>query len=252
MASGITVVKALMEDGKRIRERERNGEWGPWKSYVEVWTFPLRSFFNREWEIEGAQGMNGIEAIQAMQDGKTVERPFVENGKMEGIYQLEEGTPAWTYWVRIVRTGKEPSPWNARMGLDYEEIHATNWRLVSEVAPTIRTIQLQSEKAQVEGRHRDPCGTPSTVGEESSGKYPKILVWFAADLFARDENVQSIHGMMVGSKMHVWIVVRENTLATRYVAYTAQLKTDPDFLLRLYFTESLNAVPDDAERVVSR
>lgn len=89
------------------------------------------------------------------------------------------------------------------------------------------------------------------MGEEGL-KNQEILHQFALELLARDENVQSIHGMMVGSKMHVWIVVRENTLATRYVAYTTQLKTDPDFLLRLYFTEFLNAVPDDAERVVSR
>ncbi len=43
--------------------------------------------------------------------------------------------------------------------------------------------------------------------------------------------VKSIHGLMVGSEMHVWIVLRERTRSARYAAYTAQLKTDPDFLL---------------------
>ena len=80
-------------------------------------------------------------------------------------------------------------------------------------------------------------------------KYQEALDRFARELLALDENVQSIHGLRVEDTMQVWIVVDENTVATRYAAYTAQLKTDRGLLLRLYFTESLQTVPFGTERV---
>jgi hypothetical protein len=61
--------------------------------------------------------------------------------------------------------------------------------------------------------------------------------------------VKSVHGLMMGAEMHVWIVLRERSRDARYAVYTAQLKADPEFLLMLHFTESLDAVPKDAARV---
>ncbi len=63
--------------------------------------------------------------------------------------------------------------------------------------------------------------------------------------------VKAVHGLMVGSAMHVWVVLRERTREARYDVYAAQLKVDPDFLLTLHFADSANAVPADAEAVAT-
>ena len=61
--------------------------------------------------------------------------------------------------------------------------------------------------------------------------------------------IQSVHGLMLGSEMHVWVVLRERTREARYTVYAAQLMVDPDFLLTLHFADSAKAIPADAEAV---
>ncbi len=61
--------------------------------------------------------------------------------------------------------------------------------------------------------------------------------------------IQSVHGLMLGPEMHVWVVFRERTREARYTVYAAQLTVDPDFLLILHFADSAKAIPADAEAV---
>lgn len=63
------------------------------------------------------------------------------------------------------------------------------------------------------------------------------------------DSVKSVHGLIAGAEVHVWIVLRESSRSARYAVYEAQLKSDPDFLLTLHFTDSINTVPADAERI---
>ena len=63
------------------------------------------------------------------------------------------------------------------------------------------------------------------------------------------EAVRSVHSLMVGAEMHVWVVLREHSREARYAVYDAQLRADPEFLLTLHFIDTVDAVPADAERV---
>lgn len=66
---------------------------------------------------------------------------------------------------------------------------------------------------------------------------------------ARSQTVKSIHSLMVGTEMHVWVVLRNNSREARYSVYDAQLRADPEFLLTLHFTDTVDRIPADAERV---
>ena len=307
MARGMTVLKALMEDGKRIRERELNGEWGPWTVPAEAWGLRLVAFFNREWEIEGESGMTGEEgweedesgltireAVQAMEEGKMVRRPLDNIGKVwKYVRKAGRDTEAY-YGSQVAENG---GPYEGEWGPQswcFEDLSAQDWQSYREMKGTecptrlealqflmdtskkrlftdekLALYQLGQREAvfQLEKRwpalfrqeivsdamRDNPCNDPE--GEKTtveSDQYQEAFDRFAWELLAFDENVQSIHGRRVEDTMQVWIVVRENTLATRYAAYTAQLKTDRDLLLSLYFTESLQTVPFGTEKVVSR
>lgn len=63
------------------------------------------------------------------------------------------------------------------------------------------------------------------------------------------DSVKSVHALFTESEVHVWVVLRERVRSARYAVYVAQLKSDPDFLLTLHFTDSSNTVPSDAERI---
>ena len=66
---------------------------------------------------------------------------------------------------------------------------------------------------------------------------------------ARPEAVTFVYSLMVGAEMHVWVGLREHDREARYAVYDAQLRADPEFLLTLHFTDTIDAVPADAERV---
>ncbi|WP_053961243.1 hypothetical protein [Sulfobacillus thermosulfidooxidans] len=61
--------------------------------------------------------------------------------------------------------------------------------------------------------------------------------------------LDSVYGMMVGTTMHVWVVLHDLSRPYEEAVFDAQIDTDPDFWLVIHLTDSPDTVPANAEKV---
>jgi len=77
----------------------------------------------------------------------------------------------------------------------------------------------------------------------------QLALYRLARMLATLDPVDALYGFKVGAEMHAWVVMRSLERADRHAVFTAQIETDPDFLLVLHLTDSRETVPADAEQI---
>lgn len=139
MAQGLEVLQAALA-GKRVRYRVDDEEWRGWFSpdgvgYLSLWMFsPLLDASGRAahitWDIEEPT-LTFSEAVAAMDAGQTVERMLDPDRHYRKRMAMEDG------WYEGGRYCQEHEGWEFNDnviggGFDYEAIHATDWRIVTD------------------------------------------------------------------------------------------------------------------------
>lgn len=129
---GFPVLRAALEEGRRVRV---TGHTLPMSWYhfeggglvLEdggIGHFYLNDFFRYDWAIEGETPMTFIEAVAAMDRGEVVERPEATESTGVVRWRLRPGT---LYYEIQDYTGA----WDvASEGFNYDDVHATGWRIV--------------------------------------------------------------------------------------------------------------------------
>lgn len=124
MAQGLEVLQAALA-GKRVRFYKHEA-WSSWINAEELRWFEIYCLWHYDWEIEDPR-MTFAEAVAAIEAGAIVERPnrfdtlrlttqFRRQGTdYEARFRDDEG--GWTAWHYE--------------GFAYEDIHATDWRVVT-------------------------------------------------------------------------------------------------------------------------
>lgn len=145
MARGLEVLRAAIEDGRRVWLRGGdNTGWIRWEPSTWRWldsdaneaVINWRVFWSNDWEVEPApsptEGLTFAEAVAAMDRGAVVTRA-------EGDGWLWRKSPDES-WFQCTEEA-QPDRWDGG-NLDYHDMHATDWRIVQTAAgkgaPTFR------------------------------------------------------------------------------------------------------------------
>lgn len=117
MAQGLEVLQAALA-GKRVRFLSHiNGQWGTWKDLAGLQNWGIHRLFDHEWEIEDST-LTFTEAVAAMDAGQ-----LVEHG--ECLFRKRAGAHVYEY------KAYDDLGW-AEAEFDFQDIHATDWRIVPQ------------------------------------------------------------------------------------------------------------------------
>ena len=129
MTQGIEVLQAALS-GKRVRRHDDGdgitGTWHYWDGQrllhlSGVWcNCPLSEIFTTNWEVQEPSALTFTEAVAAMDAGQTVTK-----GDGATKYRWEDTD----YWYRT----DGDHEWFPDAVFGWEEVHATDWRIVRDV-----------------------------------------------------------------------------------------------------------------------
>jgi hypothetical protein len=73
-----------------------------------------------------------------------------------------------------------------------------------------------------------------------------------AGALERCPDVESVHGEPCEGDWRAWVVVRTRSWDAELPIFQAHVEVDPDFLLTIHVTDSVDQVPDGAELFTGR